>query len=250
MKDERVMKGLVFAVIILFVDVTVSSNFHTNITESIKLGDLSIKKSIFGNSNVRTEVVKTHLMPIIKQAKKLTFSPIAVPVYSGYHPAVASDGFGNVVLVFEYNSSIVFASSTDGGNTWPNDQHMFFSTPAELPDVDSCGNGRFLGSYIPDQSELYMVEISGPLPDGIEVEVLPFDSVVKSVAVAGYTDEEYPEMFGSCAIVSDTGIPFYFYGAFYNEEYQIFQVDFYPTITSCEVTANDIDLVTLYAYGV
>jgi len=148
----------------------------------------------------------------------------ATQIFPGYHPAVASDSLGYVVLGFEDDTpNVYFTASDDSGSTWAVDAIGWAIDPApELPDVDSCGDGRFIATMVPnylasDGSELYKVECIDPMDFTETGYTCPYWSWwdvgegytdFTAVAVAGYTAEDPDEntwAFGGHAIVGDHG---------------------------------------------
>jgi len=192
------------------------------------------------------------------------------PVLTGYHPTVANDLLGNVVLGFEDDSpNVWFTASLDGGQTWINNAAGWnIPEPPELPDVDSCGDGRFIGGMVPhpdasDGSELYKVVISDPglIPDGYNCPYWPFETTgdgytnFDSIAVAGYTAEAPEEntwAYGGHAITGDHGgdsgdDTIFFSYQFDNTGYAwIYR---WTGINGAEDCTHDIDPGNLYSYA-
>lgn len=199
----------------------------------------------------------------------------AVPVFPGYHPAVASDSLGNVVLGFEDDTpNVWFTASLDGGQTWlPDAIGWQIEPPPELPDVDSCGDGRFMGGMVPDPgahdgSDLYKTMVHNPgdlSPTGYETVYWDWWDVgdgydnFDAIAVGAYTAVDPGENtwgFGGHAICGDHGgeggddAPFYSYqfdSTGYAWIYR-FLVGGNP-VNGATDAAHDIDPGNLYAYA-
>lgn len=194
------------------------------------------------------------------------------PVLTGYHPAIASDLLGNVVLGFESVDdplNVWFTASSDGGQTWINDAAGWNipETP-ELPNVDSCGDGRFIGGMVPHPdassgSELYKVEVSDPglIPDGYDCPYWVWETAgdgftnFDSISVAGYTAEDSEEntwAYGGHAITGDHGgacgdDTIFFSYQFDNTGYA--WIYSWTGINGAEDCAHDIDPGNLYSYA-
>jgi len=90
------------------------------------------------------------------------------------HPAIASDGAGNIWLAFEgdlrqtgeYN--VWFTYGTGGGATWAEDAVAWnIESPPERPSLDYWGGTRFFGTMVPspydaDGGALYLVSCEDP----------------------------------------------------------------------------------------
>jgi hypothetical protein len=216
--------------------------------------------------------IKGEIQPV-----KQSIGKSAYPVFPGFHNAVGSDSLGYVVMGFEDEApNTWFTASGDNGANWIADAVGWMIDPEpELPDVDSCGDGRFIGGMVPhfqagEGGDLYKVEIYDPMtmPDGYSCPYWGWYDVsdpdvhyydFKAIAVAGYTATDPVEntwAYGGHSIVGtyrhDTepvlmeDIPMFSYQ---------FQEDGYAWIyrwdgaENCTSTAHDIDPGTLYSYA-
>lgn len=200
-----------------------------------------------------------------------TVQPLAVPVAIGTHPAVASDALGYVVLGFENEDpNVWFTASDDGGQSFSYDAIGWsIDPPPSLPDVDSCGDGRFIGGMVPDYlatdgSELYKVEVSDPMDfttPGYNCPYWSWSDVgdgytnFDAIAVAGYTATDPNEntwAYGGHSIIGDNPVsgddgPFFSY-QFDDTGYAwIYR---WTGVNGCTATAHDIDPESLYSYAV
>lgn len=220
----------------------------------------------------------------IKETVEYSYGLGATEVFPGYHPAVASDTLGRVVLPFEDDTpNVWFAGSGDSGQTFPDAAGWEIDEPPELPDVDSCGDGRFIGGMVPNYldsygSMLYKMRCTDPLdfPPGdgyymgawewyvlTDPDVHFYDFI--SIAVGGYTAEDPSEntwAFGGHSIVGtfeDESVPLIeediaLFSYQCQEENGVawiyrFTLDG-ERVDDCTDAAMDIDQETLVAYGV
>ena len=270
MHKKNKLKAIV-AIAVVMAFVTPVAGF-ANVDET---STLEVKRTSYGISLAGMDIARAKTKEFITSSDE----PLPMdPVLTGYHPAIASDLSGNVVLGFEDDSpNVWFTASLDGGQTWnSNAAGWAIPEPPELPDVDSCGDGRFIGCMVPNYlqsygSELYKVVISNPglIPDGYDCPYWNWYELsdpnkhyydFKSIAVGGYTADgpnENTWAFGGHSIV----------GTYENEgitllediplfSYQLQEAQGYAWIISwegineCEITSMDIDHGNLYAYPV
>ena len=217
MKKRFGICAITLVIVGLMIAVSASAMLQTPVSEE---KTLIVKRTGHGIVLAGMDQVKAETKElIIPSAVPLTMDP----VLAGYHPAIASDGLGNIVLGFEDDSpNVWFTASLDGGQTWLNDAAGWaIPEPPELPDIDSCGDGRFIGGMVPnhlqaDGGELYKVEISDPgtIPDGYSCPSWDWSNVgdgysyFDSIAVGGYTAEDPDEntwAYGAHAITGDHG---------------------------------------------
>jgi hypothetical protein len=195
----------------------------------------------------------------------------ATQLFPGYHPAVASDSLGFVVLGFEDDTpNVYFTASDDNGANWATDAIGWMIDPAPtLPDIDSCGDGRFIGTMVPDYmasdgSELYKVEVLNPMDLTETGYFCPYWSWwdvgdgytdFTSVAVGGYTAEDPTENewgYGGHAMVGDHGgasgedTAFFSYQCNADGVAWIYRFSGLNGATDC---AMDIDHTNLYSYS-
>lgn len=207
---------------------------------------------------------------VISPVESPTAFPLAaVPVFPGYHPGVASDSLGNVVLGFEDDSpNVWFTASLDAGQTWLDDAVGWQITePPELPDADSCGDGRFIGGMVPNYldnegSALYKVEVTDPgdLENGYTCPYWTWYDVgtgytdFTAIAVAGYTATDPDENawgFGGHAIIGDnpdSGADTNFFSYQFDDTGYAW-IYRWTGINGCTATAHDIDPGNLYSYA-
>jgi hypothetical protein len=234
------------------------------------------KQTLILNKNPDMKVAGMDIAPLTGSIELITESeqtkqPLAVPVAIGAHPAVASDALGYVVLGFEEETpNVYFTASGDGGQSFSYDAIGWMIDPApSLPDIDSCGDGRFIGGMVPDYlatdgSELYKVEVSDPMdfttpgyncPYWTWADVGDGYTNFDAIAVAGYTAEDPDEnlwAYGGHTIIGDNpvsgdNVPFFSY-QFDDTGYAwIYR---WTGIDGCTATAHDIDPGNLYSYAV
>jgi len=229
------------------------------------------EQTFFVNKNPNVKIAGMDISPL-KGVKTPVIKPQgkgAVPVFPGYHPAMASDSLGYVVLGFEDDTpNVWFTASDDGGQNWLEDAVGWaIDPPPELPDVDSCGDGRFIGGMVPpwetdEGSDLYKVECTDPmdLDAGYDCPYWSWYDVgtgytnFDAIAVAGYTAEDPAEnewAFGGHTIIGDnpdsgTDTPFFSY-QFDDTGYAwIYR---WTGLNGCTATSHDIDSSTLYSYA-
>ena len=232
------------------------------------------EKTFLINKNPKMKIAELELAPIAGEREiQIQTKPKAYPVFAGTHPSVASDGLGYVVMGFEDESpNVWFTASDDGGQNWATEAYGWSIDPEpELPDLDSCGDGRFIGGMVPnylatDGSELYKVEITDPMdftPDagGYACPFWTWNDVgdgydnFRAVAVAGYTAADPNEntwAFGGHAIVGD-------HGGESGEETNLFSYQSneegsawiyrWTGLNGATDCAHDIDPTNLYSYA-
>jgi len=194
------------------------------------------------------------------------------PLYLGYTPTVATDT-SNVCLGFQDDQTVWFTGSVDAGATWPENAvgYQIEELP-ESPDVDACGDGRFLGTMVPNPMDtngaaLYkwmITDLTDFSADGYSLVYWDWSSLditnFVDVAVGAYTAADSSEntwAFGAHTMQGDNvGVgpqPFLSYQ--FNEEgyawiYWFNDDPANPTIAGGESTSADIDPMTLHMYGV
>jgi hypothetical protein len=254
MKDNWVKNGLVVSIILLFIGVAVAPSINSTVVKASTDDDLvEVTSSRLGNCDVRMSFA--HGMKAGKQSKSFqSVSPDGVTMFQGNHSAVASDTFGNVIMGFETltTNEAWFASSEDFGNTWSVD--FALADSGGYPDVDSCGDGRFIGGMLPSPENSGVLWWMRLEPNYYDIGCWDYSADgytnIKSVAVAGFPDH----MYGSQALVCDkdfggaVGVPLYICeGYYYESGYKLYQIE---GLHGCKIAANDIDLVTQISYGV
>jgi len=229
----------------------------------------------YGDEN---EVCDTATVQYLQSAN--SYSPVpraAVLVATGTHPAAASDKLGNVVAGFEAPDesevmNVWFTASIDGGASFnTNAAGWEITEPPSLPDVDSCGDGRFIGGMVPNfnanqGSELYKVITADPnnIPDAWDCPFWSFNDAgpgyydFKAVACAGYTKGDPVEdawAYGGHSMVGTWNLtapvvdtPMYSYQSTEAGNAWIYRIDY--TKTGCTSTAMDIDQTTKYAFAI
>jgi hypothetical protein len=158
MKRKQFGKWAISMLIIgLMITVSVSASIQTTESENQILSITKLGKSV---ANLEQSQAKS-----LETIKRDTNTFDSTPLFLGYTPTVASDT-SNVALGFQDDQTVWFTGSTDGGITWPENAigYQIEEIP-EFPDVDSCGDGRFLGGMVPnyldnDGSALYKWEIT------------------------------------------------------------------------------------------
>ena len=228
---------------------------------------LEVKRTGHGIALAGMDITRAETKELITSSDDLL--PMG-PVFAGYHPIIASDSLGNVVLGFEDDSpNVWFTASLDGGRTWTDNAAGWqIPEPPELPDIDSCGDGRFIGGMVPhpdasDGSELYNVVISDPglIPDGYSCPYWEWWDVgdgftnFDSIAVAGYTSDDPGEntwAYGGHAITGDHGgdggDDTIFFSYQFNSEGWAW-IYSWTGINGAENCAHDIDSGNLYSYA-
>lgn len=201
-------------------------------------------------------------------------STLAEPLVMGIHPAVTSDG-SEIFFAFESTDeeNVLFAGYAPETNelisagAWEN------IYPPESPDVDSCGSGRYIGTYVPNYLDntgmINLVEI-GDIYDvntwlayGVDFSDNGFENIF-DIAVGGYTPEDQEEWefnYGGSAYITD------YYDAETGEFYEATISYLYTTpdgsvvyglpsyfanrgISGCTSVSMDIDQVTSESYEV
>jgi len=210
-------------------------------------------------------------------SENLAFRPMpraATPVAIGTHPAAASDSYGNVVVGFEADDgsgmNVWFTTSIDSGATFnENAVGWQFINPPSYPDIDSCGDGRFIGAitpnYLDDEgSQLHKITTADPnnIPDGWNAVYWTWTTVgsgyydFKSVACAGYTEGSTNDTwsYGGHSMIGTynhatpiVDTPFFCYQGNSAGSGWIYRLD--TSKIGCTSTAMDIDQETNYGFA-
>jgi len=263
-------KYILFAIAIviagLMIAMSANAAMQVNTTVSTK------KKTFFVNTSPSAFIAGMEMAELKGLVEPVEYSLAlgATPVFPGYHPAVASDSLGYVVLGFEDDlPNVWFTASDDGGVNWAVDAIGWqIDPPPTLPDVDSCGDGRFIGGMVPDYlasdgSELYKVEVIDPMDLTSTGYSCPYwdwwdvgDGYTNfdSIAVAGYTAEDPDEnlwAFGGHAITGDHGGESGDDTSFFSYQFDdtgYAWIYYWTGLNGCEDCAHDIDPGNLYSY--
>lgn len=263
------MKGRQFGMyaitlIIAGLMVTVSATAMIQQVSSEEKQTLTLTKMGKGIVDMDMALAKTMDAKIMR---KTTFD--GTPLFNGYTPTVASDA-SNVCLGFQDDQTVWFTGSVDGGQSWPQDAigYQIEELP-EKPDVDACGDGRFLGGMVPNYmdnegSALYKWEISDITDFSAEGYSLLYwtwgdvgDGYTDfiDVAVGAYTATDPAEnewAYGVHTMQGDLGgdgpQPFMSYQ--FNSDGWAWIYSFGGELIGGESTSVDIDPATLYMYGV
>jgi hypothetical protein len=182
-------------------------------------------------NKVVTQTNKINIKPTdrtssqVLENKKILAQPsntVGVNLFPGITPAISSSGNAMVVGFNSLdNSNVYFAGSTDRGATWTDGVGWQIEEPPELPDVDGCGDGRLIGTMLPngldyDGSAGYKISIS----DAADTEAgyactywtwydvgSGYDNFI-DVACAGYTATDATEntwAYGGESMIGDHG---------------------------------------------
>ena len=168
--------------------------------------------------------------------------------------------------------NVYFAGSADGGETWTDGAGWIFDSPPELPDIDGCGDGRFMGTMVPsylasDGSVMAKVEITDAIDTDNGYTAMSWDwydvgagyTNFIDMAVGGYTAADPSEnewAFGGFSIIGDHGelgsqSGFFSYQNSEGGNAWIYTLADNPgDFNGCESTSMDIDQGTLYSYAV
>jgi|GEM_PF-1125900 len=233
------------------------------------------EQSFFVTRNTNVNIAGMDISPLtgVKNPLIKPQGKTAIPVFPGYHHAVASDALGYVVLGFEDDTpNVWFTASNDAGQNWATDAVGWQIDPAPtLPDVDSCGDGRFIGGMVPDYmasdgSELYKVISTDPMDftSGYDCPYWQWNTVgsgyfdFTAIACAGYTKGDPIEdswgfgghsMIGTWNYVTPSaGTPLYSYQSNEAGSAWIYRMD--TTKIGGTSTSMDIDPTTLHSFAV
>ena len=143
-------------------------------------------------------------------------SMLAEPLAMGIHPTVSSDG-SEILFAFESTDeeNVIFAGYSPETNELISAMAWENIYPPESPDVDSCGSGRYIGTYVPNYLDttgmINLVEI-GDIYDmdtwaayGVDFSDNGFENIF-DIAVGGYTPEDSEEWefnYGGLAYITD-----------------------------------------------
>jgi len=257
-KNNMTFGAIIMVALMLMVSLTVAVE-QQSLTENTEkmYGTITMEKINFIKTNPNVEKLST----------------LAEPLGMGIHPAVSSDGT-DMVFAFESTDeeNVVFGGYSTATNEWIAAGGWENIYPPESPDVDSCGSGRYIGSYVPNYLDntgvVNIVEISDIYDTGtwlagyLDLSTYGFENIV-DIAVGGYTPEDQEERlynFGGYSFITDyydseTG-EFYESTISYTypnpEESYVFGSGAYfgeRGITGCTSVSMDIDPVTFESYA-
>jgi len=197
---------------------------------------------------------------------------VGINLFPGITPAISNSGSS---MALGFNSleleNVYFSGSIDAGATWTDGFGWTLNEPPELPDIDGCGDGRLLGTMVPngldaDGSALYKVSISdASTQEGYSCVSWTWDGVGAGytnfidVACAGYTAVDPAEntwAYGAHSIIGDHGLAgeqtlFFSYQSNEGGSGWIYRFTSEPGVfNGATSTSMDIDQDTLYSYAV
>ncbi len=197
---------------------------------------------------------------------------LGINLFPGITPAISNSGAS---MALGFNSldleNVYFAGSIDAGVTWTDGFGWNLNEPPELPDIDGCGDGRLIGTMLPngldaDGSAMYKVEISDPsIQEGYSCPYWTWNDVGAGytnfidIACAGYTAVDPTEntwAFGCHSIVGDHGLAgeqtvFFSYQSTEAGNAWIYRFTSEPGVyNGATSTSVDIDQTTLYGYAI
>lgn len=233
------------------------------------------------DNKVITQTIKTDIKPTdyVKsqpiENKVIYGQPsntLGTPVFNAITPAIADSG-SDMVLGFNSpeNENVFFSGSLDFGQTWTDGTGWQLDEAPELPDVDGCGDGRFIAALVPngldyDGGAGYVIHISDPsTQDGYSAGSYSWNDVGAGytnfidVACGGYTAVDPTEnewAYGGYSIVGDHGelgsqTGFFSYQNSVDGYAWIYTLADNPgDFNGATSTSMDIDQETLYSYAV
>ncbi|MEM2388596.1 MAG: hypothetical protein QXW78_05760 [Candidatus Thermoplasmatota archaeon] len=168
MKGKKMLATILVTIVIgaIFVSGT-KSNEPLKISESEKI---KVDKATNAHKDLCTE-----LKTLEKKNIPLPLGdiPVTGSETDEMHPAIASDGIGNIWLAFEgdlqqtgeYN--VWFTYGTGGGSTWAEEAVAWNIESPERPSLDYWGGTRFFGTMVPspydaDGGALYLFSCEDP----------------------------------------------------------------------------------------
>ena len=262
---------IVYAITLVIVGLVITS------TASVISQELDTKEN-----KLITKLNKINIKPMDStysqpmENKKVYSQPsemVGIPLFSGITPALSDSGSSMVV---GFNSldqeNVYFAGSTDFGETWTDGLGWGWEEPPELPDVDGCGDGRFIGTMVPsyyfaEGSAMAKVEISdaSDVDNGYSATYWDWYDVGAGytgfidLACGGYTAEDPEEnewAYGGFSIIGDHGelgdqTCFFSYQCNEAGTAWIYTLTDEPgSLNDATSTGMDIDQDTLYSYAV
>ncbi|VVB62257.1 Uncharacterised protein [uncultured archaeon] len=215
----------------------------------------------------------TYAHPV--ENKKIFTQPsgtLSLSLFPGATPAISNSG-ASMAIGFNSldNQNVYFAGSTDRGTTWTDGIGWELDESPELPDVDGCGDGRLIGTMLPngldaDGSAMYKVYISdaSDTTNGYACSSWTWNDVGAGytnfidIACAGYTSAVPAEntwTYGAHAMVGDHGTAgkqtiFFSYQSKEEGNAWIYRFQDEPGAFNGATSASvDIDQTTLYSYA-
>jgi hypothetical protein len=238
----------------------------TTIGQNPKTEEKTLRLESIGKCIVGMEKIDSKTLTKVRPSSSFD----GTPLYLGINPTIASD-VSNIVLGLESvdDPNCWFTGSIDGGQSWAESAVGWaLDEPPELPDIDSCGDGRFMGTMVPsyldgDGGNLYKVRVTdvGDLENGYTCSYWTFGDLGEGYTnfvcngAAGYTAEDPAENEWAFGVVTMQGD----YADAGPQPLMSYQFDdtgyawiytFGGDINGGESTKVDIDQETLYMYGV
>jgi hypothetical protein len=249
---------------------------------------------IFSTASAITQEPQVNENTVITQTNKINIKPTAstssqpvenkviyrqpsntlgIPIFNSVITPTISNSGSAMVVGFNApdDENVFFSGSTDNGATWTDGQGWVLDEPPELPDVDGCGDGRFIASMVPnwldaDGGTMYVVQISdsSDTDNGYTCGGYTWNDVGTGytnfidVAVGGYTAVDPAEnewAYGGFSIIGDYGTsdrqsPFFSYEYDENSAWIYGLADEPGQLDGGTSTSMDIDPDTLYSYAV
>jgi hypothetical protein len=198
---------------------------------------------------------------------------LGTPLFTAITPAISDSGSDMVLGFYAPDQENVFYSgSPDFGQTWTDGLGWMWDEPPELPDVDGCGDGRFIGTMVPnglnyDGGAMAKVEISdvSDTENGYAAMYWTWNDVGAGytnfidLACGGYTAADPDEnawAYGGFSIIGDHGelgsqTCFFSYQSSSEGNAWIYTLTDTPgSLNGATSTSMDIDQDTLYSYAV
>jgi len=232
-------------------------------------------------NTVITQIYKTNIKPADQTYSKPVenkiiythpLGTVGINLFPGITPAI-SNSLSSMVVGFNSLDleNVYFSGSSDAGGTWTDGAGWALPEPPELPDVDGCGDGRFIGTMLPngldeDGSSMYKVYISdASTPDGYTCSSWSWSDVGAGytnfidIACAGYTSTDPTEntwTYGAHSMIGDHGTggdqtPLFSYQSTEAGSAWIYRFQSTPGLYNDGTsTSIDIDQSTLYGYAI
>ncbi len=265
----KIKKFEIGAVALLVVGLLVTTSVVAIIQTQEETREIFTNKSVKTNMHMDMAQAYTVEEKIRYPSKEGT---VGIPLFEGYTPAVSNSGssicFGFTDVNYE---NVWFSGSPDAGQTWTDGIGWQIDIPPEYPDVDGCGDGRFIGTMVPDYNDydggaMYKMTVDdvSNAPDSYSLSYWTFNDLGDGyygfidVAAGGYTAADPVEnewAYGVHSIIGDHGeigaeTGFFTYQSNADGMAWIYTLTDTPGgFNGCESTSCDVDQDTLHSYA-
>lgn len=264
-------KPILLAITFVIVGLMITGSM--NVIAKDNQNEITNKYRVYKRNILPSNQAQAKTLENIKETDSNIGKLDSIPLFAGIEPTISSSVSDMVVGFYSFEQeNVYFSGSNDIGSTWTDAIGWSFSEPPELPDVDGCGDGRFIATMVPsyyeyDGSASIKVEITDAtdVDDGYYASLWTWYDVGAGytgfidLACGGYTADDPVEntwAYGGMSIIGDHGelgsqTPMFTYQ--YQEDGWAWIYNFADEpgdLNGATSTAMDIDQDNNYAYSI